>query len=82
MVATGQLPDRRMREAAWPRGYRLDHRARQIRGYDLDDFDIVIGMDDNNMYDLDRLADTQEAGRPSGAHDRLRRPSPGGRRGA
>lgn len=43
-----------------PAGYRLDHRARQIRGYDLDDFDIVIGMDDNNMYDLDRLADTQE----------------------
>lgn len=56
----GQLPDRRMREAAFGRGYRLEHRARRIRLSDLDDFDIVIGMDDNNMDDLHRLADTDE----------------------
>lgn len=54
----GQLPDRRMREAAFGRGYRLDHRARRIRLSDLDDFDIVAGMDDSNMDDLHRLADT------------------------
>lgn len=56
----GQLPDRRMREAAFGRGYRLEHRARRIRLSDLDDFDIVIGMDDSNMDDLHRLADTDE----------------------
>jgi len=54
----GDLPDRRMREAAWQRGYRLDHRARKIRSFDLDDFDIVIGMDDQNMDNLNDLADT------------------------
>lgn len=56
----GDLPDSRMRQAAWQRGYRLEHRARKIRSFDLDDFDIVIGMDDNNMRDLHSLADTEE----------------------
>lgn len=56
----GDLPDSRMRQAAWQRGYRLEHRARKIRSYDLDDFDIVIGMDDNNMRDLHSLADTEQ----------------------
>lgn len=52
----GDLPDPRMREAAWQRGYRLTHRARKIHSFDLDDFDIVIGMDDQNMDNLDYLA--------------------------
>ena len=34
----GDLPDRRMRETAWQRGYRLEHRARRIRLGDLVDF--------------------------------------------
>lgn len=54
----GDLPDRRMREAALQRGYLLDHRARKIRGIDLDNFDLVLGMDDSNMDDLHVLADT------------------------
>ena len=54
------MPARRMREAAASRGYRLDHRSRVIRPYDLDDFDIVAGMDDSNMDGLRRLADTVE----------------------
>lgn len=56
----GDLPDSRMRQAASQRGWNLDHRARKIKSYDLDDFDIVIGMDDNNISDLHRLADTAE----------------------
>lgn len=59
----GSLPDRRMREAAFQRGYRLEHRARKIRSYDLDDYDIVIGMDDSNLDDLHRLAATEERDR-------------------
>ena len=56
----GDLPDSRMRSAAYQRGYRLEHRSRKIRGYDLDDFDLVIGMDDQNMSQLHQLADTDE----------------------
>lgn len=56
----GELPDMRMRSAALQRGYHLDHRSRKIRSYDLDYFDIVIGMDDNNISDLHRLASTLE----------------------
>ncbi|MGN0236930.1 MAG: low molecular weight protein-tyrosine-phosphatase [Lepagella sp.] len=56
----GDLPDSRMRNAAYQRGYRLEHRARKIHGYDLDDFDLVIGMDDQNMSQLHQLADTDE----------------------
>lgn len=54
----GDLPDIRMRNAAAHRGYNLTHRARKIRLSDLDDFDIVVGMDDANMDDLSELADT------------------------
>lgn len=58
----GDLPDPRMRRAAYARGYRLEHHARKIHAYDLDEFDIVIGMDDYNMRDLHKLAltDTQD----------------------
>lgn len=57
---TGDLPDPRMRQAAFARGLRLEHRSRVIREYDLDDFDIVFGMDDRNIADLHRLAATPE----------------------
>ena len=56
----GDLPDPRMRQAAFGRGYRLEHRARRISAYDLEEFDIVIGMDDANISSLHALADTEE----------------------
>ncbi len=56
----GDLPDPRMRRAAYERGYRLEHRSRVIRATDLDYFDIVVGMDDRNIDDLHGLADTEE----------------------
>lgn len=58
----GELPDSRMRSAAWQRGYRLDHRSRQISLRDLDYFDLVIGMDDRNMASLHghALTDVQD----------------------
>lgn len=59
----GDLPDSRMRQAAYPRGYRLNHRARKIHGYDLDDFDIIVGMDDYNIRDLHNLAITAQQDR-------------------
>ncbi len=56
----GDLPDSRMRSAAFQRGYRLDHRSRTVRRQDYAYFDLIIGMDDRNMDDLYRTAATPE----------------------
>ena len=52
----GQLPDSRMRACARKRGYILDSCARQVERRDFDRFDIIFGMDRENMVDLERLA--------------------------
>ncbi len=57
----GDAPDRRMREAAFVRGYHLTHRSRQIEESDFDRFDRIIVMDDNNYRDVMRLAPSPEA---------------------
>lgn len=57
----GELPDSRMRSHAYRRGYRLDHRSRQVKMSDFDDFDLIVAMDDNNYYNLRDLAPTFEA---------------------
>ncbi len=45
----GQLPDKRMRDHAHRRGYRLSHRARQIdAGTDFGRFDRIVVMDEDN----------------------------------
>ncbi len=53
---SGAHPDRRMRTAALYRGYGLTHSARQVRGYDFPDFDLIVAMDDQNYEDLMHLA--------------------------
>lgn len=57
----GQLPDKRMRVHAQRRGLTLDHRCRQVRTADFDDFDLIIGMDSQNISDLKELAPSPEA---------------------
>lgn len=57
----GDLPDRRMRTHARQRGIELTHRCRQVRESDFDEFDLIIGMDDNNVMNLKRLAPTIDA---------------------
>lgn len=57
----GDLPDKRMRIHARRRGIELDHICRQVRESDFERFDLIIGMDDNNVADLRRLAPTPEA---------------------
>lgn len=54
----GDLPDRRMREAAWHRGLRLDHRSRTVKPWDFEHFDLIFGMDDSNISDLHAAAPT------------------------
>lgn len=57
----GQLPDRRMRLHARDRGLELTHICRQVRQSDFDDFDVIIGMDANNVDDLRDMAPSPEA---------------------
>ena len=56
----GQLPDMRMREAALQRGYRLDHRSRTVTWSDFIDYDLIVGVDRNNLDDLHRAAPSPE----------------------
>ena len=48
----GELPDHRMRKCGARRGYDFNSRARQIRPEDFDRFDLVLGMDEENRFDL------------------------------
>ena len=57
----GELPDSRMRMHAYLRGYSLRHRSRPIRKSDFKDFDMIIGMDGNNVEDLTELAPDDES---------------------
>ena len=56
----GDLPDKRMRVHARPRGYELTHRARTVQASDFDDFVMIVGMDAGNIDDLHSLAATIE----------------------
>ena len=56
----GDLPDKRMRVHARPRGYELTHRARRVQASDFEDFDLIVGMDAANVDDLRTLAATIE----------------------
>ena len=52
----GELADSRMRYHASKRGYNLIHRSRPVIKADLDKFDWIIGMDDQNIRGLKQMA--------------------------
>lgn len=56
----GELPDMRMRQHAFQRGYNLTHRSRPVRTSDFDDFDLILSMDDSNYSRLRAFAPTVE----------------------
>ena len=56
----GDLPDKRMRVHARPRGYELTHRARRVQAGDFEDFDLIVGMDASNVDELRYKAATIE----------------------
>jgi protein-tyrosine phosphatase len=58
---TGELPDRRMRQAASRRGITLDSRARQVTPEDFAAFDHVIAMDASNLRHLRAMAPEHHA---------------------
>lgn len=53
---TGSQPDARMRTAARERGINLGGAARQIQPVDLETFDLVLCMDDENLEYVEQLA--------------------------
>ena len=57
----GEMPDRRMRNAALYRGFALTHKARPVSSLDFLEFDLIIAMDDQNYEDLMHLAPSVEA---------------------
>lgn len=52
----GEQADPRMRAHAARRGYTITHRARQITQADFDRFDLIIGMDADNLRTLESMA--------------------------
>lgn len=57
----GELPDRRMRVHANNRGIAMEHRCRQVKPSDFDDFDLIVAMDSSNISDLKDIAPSPEA---------------------
>ncbi len=45
----GELADERMRFHAQKRGYRITHRSRPVTKSDFESFDMIIGMDQDNI---------------------------------
>ena len=57
---SGAQADARMQKHAGKRGYKLTSISRQVKpATDFDRFDMIIGMDDQNMVDLNALARTE-----------------------
>jgi protein-tyrosine phosphatase len=56
----GDLPDPRMRNHAFKRGYKLTHHSRLVKPSDFRNFDLIVAMDHNNEKGLRRLASTPE----------------------
>lgn len=59
----GEQADSRMRLHASRRGYTITHRSRPFRRSDFDTFDLIIGMDDQNITGLKNLAHTPDESR-------------------
>ena len=70
----GDLPDKRMRVHARPRGYELTHRARKVQSGDFEDFDLIVGMDAGNVDELcDRAATIEQQDKVVMMGDYIRR---------
>ena len=55
-VHQGEMPDARMCYHASRRGYELSHLSRPVTAADFDNFDMLIGMDENNITGLVSIA--------------------------
>lgn len=61
VIIPGDPADRRMQSHAIRRGYDLTSLSRKFYpDADFSDFDMIIGMDDQNIRDLQRMATSEE----------------------
>jgi len=51
----GEQSDSRMISHAEKRGIKITSRSRKIRESDLDSFDLIVGMDDSNIFNIKSL---------------------------
>ena len=58
-IHVGQLPDERTRCTALERGIQVNHRSRQVTLKDLETFDLIIAMDNENYEKLQRLGNNK-----------------------
>lgn len=56
----GQSPDRRMRAVASRHGVEMTHRSRQLRTKDLEDYDLILAMDQSNESEIRYMTDRPE----------------------
>lgn len=56
----GDKADYRMRCHASFRGYEITHRSRPVTKKDFQDFDLIFGMDEQNIRDLESIATSDE----------------------
>lgn len=56
----GEGPDRRMRQTARERGFQYDGRARQFKREELNQFDLIIAMDQANRRILESWASNED----------------------
>lgn len=56
----GERADYRMRCHASFRGYDITHLSRPVQKSDFEKFDLIIGMDNQNVRDLQSLAETEQ----------------------
>ena len=56
----GEQSDSRMRITASDRGVQINHKARQIFRYDLEDYDYIFAMDKNNYLGIRRLTTNED----------------------
>ncbi|MEM6883836.1 MAG: low molecular weight protein-tyrosine-phosphatase [Verrucomicrobiota bacterium] len=54
---SGEPADARMRQSAQKRGYALTSRARQITAADLDEYNLILTMDEENFHNVLALAE-------------------------
>lgn len=56
----GEKADHRMRAHAEKRNYQITHLARPVKESDFDVFDYIVGMDEQNIHQLNRIAKVPE----------------------
>ncbi|MEI7503820.1 MAG: low molecular weight protein-tyrosine-phosphatase [Paludibacter sp.] len=59
-IHKGELADSRMRFHASKRNYSLKHRSRPVSKADFEHFDLIIGMDEENIAGLKKIASSTQ----------------------